>query len=72
MSTFECTLCRYVDNICERLPTEESRQKCRELSQRVMRGEVDGKTARQELLRYVDEQTFSKAVQEVLSKLQAS
>jgi len=64
----ECSLCRVVDNICERLPTEEARQKCKEFSQRVMKGEVDGKTARQELLKHVDLVTFEKAVREVLSQ----
>jgi hypothetical protein len=64
----ECALCRVVDSVCERLPTEEAREKCRELSQKVMRGEVDGGSARRELLRYVDEETFSRAVREVLSE----
>jgi hypothetical protein len=62
----ECTLCQYVDNICVKLPTEESRRKCRELSQRVMKGEVDGLTARRELLKHVDEHTFNKIVQDAL------
>jgi hypothetical protein len=63
----ECGLCKVVDNICERLPTEEARKKCKELSDKVMKGEIDGTTARQELLKHVDEKTLKKAVQEVLS-----
>jgi hypothetical protein len=62
----ECTLCQYIDGICDKLPTEESRRKCKELSQRVMKGEVDGLTARRELLKHVDEHIFNKIVQEVL------
>jgi len=63
----ECGLCKIVDNICERLPTEEARKKCKELSGKVLKGEMNGATARQELLKYVDEKTLKKAVQEVLS-----
>lgn len=59
-------MCKIVDNICEKLPTEEARRKCKELSSKVMKGEMDGTTARQELLKYVDEKTLKKAVQEVL------
>jgi hypothetical protein len=67
MAESECGLCKVVDNICERLPTEEARKKCKELSDKVMKGEIDGATARQELLKHVDEKTLKKAVQEVLS-----
>jgi hypothetical protein len=56
-----------VNNICERLPIEEARRKCKELSDRIIKGEIDGATARQELLKYVDAETLKKAVQEVLS-----
>jgi hypothetical protein len=63
-----CELCQYIDGICEKLPTDEAKRRCKELSQRVMEGEVDGKTARQELLKHVDPVTLEKAVREVLSQ----
>jgi len=61
-----CELCKQVDNICDRLPTEEARRKCKELSQRVICGELDGQTARQELLKYVDAKTFERVVKEII------
>jgi hypothetical protein len=65
----ECQLCKIVDYACDRLPTEEARRRCKELSQRVMKGELDGESARQELLKHVDKETFEKVVREALSKL---
>jgi len=65
----ECSLCRVVDNICERLPTEEARQKCKELTRKIEKGEIDGRSARQELLKYVDRETFNRVVRETLPKL---
>jgi hypothetical protein len=65
----ECLLCKVVDNICDVLPTEESKRKCKELTKRIERGEVDGTTARQELLKHIDEKTFDKIVRETLPKL---
>jgi hypothetical protein len=65
----ECSLCRVVDDICERLPTEEARQKCKELTRKIERGEIDGRSARQELFKYVDRETFSRIVQETLPRL---
>ena len=62
----ECSLCRVVDNICERLPTEEARQKCKELTRKIEKGEIDGRSARQELLKYVDRETFNRVVRETL------
>ena len=61
-----CSLCRVVDNICERLPTEEARQKCKELVKKVEKGEIDGRSARQELLKHVDRETFNRIVRETL------
>jgi hypothetical protein len=64
----ECLLCEVVDNICDKLPTEEAKRRCKELSDRVMKGEVDGKTARRELLKHVDPLTLEKVVRKVLSR----
>jgi hypothetical protein len=66
MSMSECPLCNVVDAVCERLPTEEARRKCKEISQRVMKGEIDGATARRELLKHIDEETFDRIVHEAL------
>jgi hypothetical protein len=62
----ECSLCLIVDNICDRLPNEESKVKCKELSKKVIKGEIDGISARKELLKHVDEKTLIKVVDEVL------
>jgi hypothetical protein len=64
----ECSLCLIVDNICDRLPNEESKVKCKELSKKVMKGEIDGMSARKELLKHVDERTFRRIVDEVLKE----
>jgi hypothetical protein len=65
----ECLLCKVVDNICDVLPTDEAKRKCKELTKRIEKGEVDGTTARQELLKHIDEKTFDKIVRETLPKL---
>jgi len=64
----ECTLCKYVDNVCERLPSEEARRKCKEITQKLMKGDIDGETARREMLKYVPEEDFKRAVKEALKR----
>jgi len=64
----ECSLCRIVNNVCDSLPDVKAKLKCKELSDKVIKGEIDGSLARQELLKYVDEKTLAAIVNKVLQE----
>jgi hypothetical protein len=56
----ECPLCDVIDRFCDYLP-EDKRQLCRDLAEKIKKGEIGGKEARDILVREVGMEKVAEA-----------
>jgi hypothetical protein len=64
----ECPLCDILDRFCNSLP-EDKRQLCRDLAEKIKRGEIGGKEAREILIREVGLEKVAEATKAIAEYL---